>query len=273
METTSAKKVNTEQGKAKEFKLNSSEHTTRWKSAIVMLAVILIVGILDIKFITWLFFGAVLYFAFDEACKLFDVNAKALLPYVAVVWVASYFFKDPVLLLFLALITLASRLAYDKSVEKKDFLPLFYPLASMLFIWSLYLNYGMITLVWLLVIVALADMGAYYTGRKFGKTPFSPTSPKKTLEGVFGGVALATIIGAILIVSTSEISFFAALLLAMLTSIAGVFGDLFESYLKREAGVKDSGNLIPGHGGMLDRVDGYLFASIMLYTVLQIGRL
>jgi phosphatidate cytidylyltransferase len=178
-----------------------------------------------------------------------------------------------VLLLFLAIIALASRLAYDKSVENRDFLPLFYPLASMLFIWSLYLNSGIKALVWLLVIVALSDVGAYYTGKKFGKTPFSPTSPKKTLEGVFGGVALATIIGAILIVSTSEIGFIAALLLAMLTSIAGIFGDLFESYLKREAGVKDSGNLIPGHGGVLDRVDGYLFASIMLYTLLQIGKL
>ncbi len=248
-----------------------AEHRLRWQSAAMMLGVILIVGLLDIKFITWVLFGTVLYFAFDEACKLFKVESTPLMPYVAVVWVASYFFKDPVLLLFLAIIALASRLAYDKSVEKKEFLPLFYPLASMLFIWSLYLNYGMKSLVWLLVIVALSDVGAYYSGRKFGKRPFSPTSPKKTLEGVYGGVGLATIIGAILIASTSEIGFFAALLLAALTSLAGVFGDLFESYLKREAGVKDSGTLIPGHGGMLDRIDGYLFASIMLYTLLRVG--
>ena len=249
-----------------------NEHSLRWKSAVVMLGVILLVGILDIKFITWLFFGAVLYFAFIEAGKLFNVDTKALIPYASVVWTASYFFKDPVLLLFLAVITLASRLAYDKSVEQKEFLPLFYPLASMLFIWSLYLNYGMKALVWLLVIVALSDVGAYYTGKAFGKTPFSPTSPKKTLEGVFGGVALASIFGAIVIISTSNMSFITALLLSALTSIAGVFGDLFESYLKREAGVKDSGDLIPGHGGILDRIDGYLFASIMLYTLLQIGK-
>jgi len=250
----------------------SNEHSTRWKSAAVMLGVILVVGLLDIKFVTWAFLGAVLYFAFIEAGKLFKVDTISLIPYAAIVWVAAYFFKDPVLLVFLAIITLASRLAYDKSVDKKDFLPLFYPLASMLFIWSLYLNYGMKSLVWLLVIVALSDVGAYYVGRKFGKTPFSPTSPKKTLEGVYGGVGLATIVGGILIASTSDISFFAALLLAALTSIAGVFGDLFESYLKREAGVKDSGDLIPGHGGVLDRIDGYLFAAIMLYTLLQIGR-
>jgi len=251
----------------------SSEHSLRWKSAAVMLGVILVVGVLDIKFITWAFLGMVLYFAFDEACKLFKVDATALLPYVTIVWVASYFFKDPVLLMFLAIIVLASRLAYDKSVESKDFLPLFYPLASMLFIWSLYLNYGMVSLVWLLVIVALSDVGAYYSGKKFGKTPFSPTSPKKTLEGVYGGVGLASIIGGVVIATTSDIGFFAALLLAALTSVSGVFGDLFESYLKREAGIKDSGNLIPGHGGMLDRVDGYLFAGIMLYTLLQIGKL
>ena len=271
----SSEKLDVEQGKAKEYKQEvkkDNEHSLRWKSAAVMLAVILLVGLLDIKFVTWLFFGAILYFAFDEACKLFKVESTPLVPYIAIVWVASYFFKDPVLLLFLAVIVLASRLAYDKSVDKKEFLPLFYPLASMLFIWSLYLNYGVKSLVWLLVIVALSDVGAYYAGRKFGKTPFSPTSPKKTMEGVYGGVGLATIVGGILIATTSNIGFFAALLLAGLTSIAGVFGDLFESYLKREAGVKDSGDLIPGHGGMLDRIDGYLFASIMLYTLLQIGR-
>jgi phosphatidate cytidylyltransferase len=218
-----------EDNSKQEVKASNSEHSLRWKSAAIMLAVIFVVGYVDIKFITWAFFGAILYFAFDEACKLFKVEPSSLLPYVAVVWVASYLFKDPVLLLFLAIIALASRLAYDKSVQNKDFLPLFYPLASMLFIWSLYLNSGMKALVWLLVIVALSDVGAYYTGKKFGKNPFSPTSPKKTLECVFGGVALATIIGGIAIVSSSEIGFFAALLLAMLTSIAGVFGDLFES--------------------------------------------
>lgn len=250
----------------------SNEHSTRWKSAAVMLAVILVIGLLDVKFITWAFLGAVGYFAFIEACKLWGVENEDKLPFLAITWVAAYFFKDPVLLVFLIFLVMAAKLAYDKSIDKKAFLPMAYPVVGILFMWSLYLNWGMVSLVWLLVIVALSDVGAYYTGKKFGKTSFSPTSPNKTLEGVFGGMGLASIVGGILIASTSEIGFIAAILLALLTSVASVFGDLFESYLKREAGVKDSGDLIPGHGGMLDRIDGYLFASIMLYVLLELGK-
>jgi len=165
---------------------------------------------------------------------------------------------------------MAAKLAYDKSIEPKAFLPIIYPYASILFMWSLYLNDGVKVLIWLLIIVALSDVGAYYSGKKFGKTKFSETSPNKTLEGVFGGVALSTIVGAILISTTSDINFFVAILVTLLTSVASIFGDLFESYLKREAGVKDSGDLIPGHGGILDRIDGYLFASVMLYILLNL---
>ena len=246
----------------------SSEHATRWKSAAVMLAVILVVGILDVKFITWLFFGAVLYFAMDEASKLWGVESQSSIAIAAIAWVVALFISKPYILIFLLFLILAAKLAYDKQLDKRLFLPILYPLTGVLFIWSLYLDWGMKSLVWLLVIVAFSDVGAYYVGKNFGKTSFSPTSPNKTLEGVFGGIAFASIFGAIAISSGSDFNFFAALFIAMLSSLASVFGDLFESYLKREAGVKDSGNLIPGHGGVLDRVDGYLFASIVLYILL-----
>ena len=249
----------------------SSEHSLRWKSAAVMLGVILVVGLIDNRFITWAFFSVVGYFAYIEATKLFKVDSNKLLIPLAIAWVAAFFISPAIYLFFIVLLVLASKMAYDKSITPKEFLPVLYPFASMLFIWNLYVDFGMKALVWLLVIVALSDVGAYYAGRKFGKTPFSPTSPKKTLEGVYGGVGLATLIGAILI-NSSGINFFIALILAALTSIAGVFGDLFESYLKREAGVKDSGDLIPGHGGVLDRIDGYLFASVMLYILLSLGK-
>jgi len=248
----------------------SSEHSLRWKSAAVMLGVILVIGLIDNRFITWAFFSVVGYFAYREATKLFKVDSNKLLIPLAVAWVAAFFIAPAIYLFFIVLLVLSSKMAYDKSIKPKEFLPLLYPFASMLFIWNLYIDFGMKALVWLLVIVALSDVGAYYAGRKFGKTPFSPTSPKKTLEGVYGGVALATIFGSILISSTSEINFFVALVIAALSSLAGVFGDLFESYLKREVGVKDSGDLIPGHGGVLDRIDGYLFASVMLYILLSL---
>jgi len=106
-------------------------------------------------------------------------------------------------------------------------------------------------------------------GKSIGKTKFSPTSPNKTLEGVLGGIILATIAGTYYAFATDLDTLFMATLISSLTAIASIFGDLFESYLKREAGVKDSGTLLPGHGGVLDRVDGYLFGAIIMLIVLR----
>ncbi|HGZ71000.1 MAG TPA: phosphatidate cytidylyltransferase [Nitratifractor sp.] len=248
-----------------------SELNTRVKSALVMFAVVVVVGVLDIKFLTWLFLGGVTYYAYIEACKLWGVESSDSLSIaLGVVWILAYFLDHPINALFLLVLVMASKLAYDKSIDKRLLLPMLYPVASFLFIWALYVQVGMVALVWLLVIVSLADIGAYYGGKKFGKHQFSPTSPNKTIEGVFSGVSLATVVGAIVIASSSEILFLPAILIAMLVAVASVFGDLFESYLKREAGVKDSGDTIPGHGGVLDRVDGYLFAAVMLYVLMHL---
>lgn len=242
----------------------------RVKSAAVMLVAVLFVGIVDVKFITWLFLGAVLYFSFEEASRLWGVASSESFIVLVATWVLAYFFDTPINVIFLLFLIMASQLAYNKSIEKKAFLPFIYPVIGMLCMWSLYIEVGMVALVWLVVIVALTDIGAYYGGRKFGTTSFSPTSPNKTLEGVFSGVCVGTVVGSIIIASSSTISFFAAFLIALLIAIASVFGDLFESYLKREAGVKDSGDTIAGHGGVLDRVDGYLFASVMLYVLMNL---
>lgn len=247
-----------------------SEQSLRVKSAVGMLAAVLLVGAIDVKFITWLFLGAVLYYAFLEAGRLWGVDGSKSLIALAAVWVAAYFLKSPIDALLLLFLVMASQLAYNKSIEKRAFLPFLYPVASMLCMWGLYENRGMAALFWLVVIVALTDIGAYYGGRKFGTTTFSQTSPNKTLEGVFSGVGVATFLGAIVIASSSEMHYFSAILIALLLSVASVFGDLFESYLKREAGVKDSGDTIPGHGGVLDRVDGYLFASVALYVLMNL---
>ncbi len=248
-----------------------SELSMRVKSALVMFAVVVVVGLINVKFITWLFLGGVAYFAFLEAQKLWGVKeSESSLIALAIVWILAFLLEDPVNAFWLLLLVMAAKMAYDKSVDKRLFLPILYPVASFLFIWSLYVKIGMIALVWLIVIVALSDIGAYYGGKTFGKREFSPTSPNKTLEGVFSGIGVATIVGAIAIASSSEILFIPALLITLLVSTAAVFGDLFESYLKREAGVKDSGDLIPGHGGVLDRVDGYLFAAVMLSILLHL---
>ena len=124
---------------------------------------------------------------------------------------------------------------------------------------------------WLLLALALvwaADSGAYFTGRRFGGQWFGGRklapriSPNKTLEGVAGGVGLAMVVGVIgaLLIGARLGQLPAVALVAAFTVLFSVAGDLFESLLKRHVGVKDSGTLIPGHGGVLDRIDSVLAA-------------
>ncbi|MCC6793401.1 MAG: phosphatidate cytidylyltransferase, partial [Thermomicrobiales bacterium] len=119
-------------------------------------------------------------------------------------------------------------------------------------------------LAWLLVTILvtwLSDTGAYLTGRAAGKHPLIPRiSPKKTIEGLAGGLAAASITGAICVaVFGLGAPWWAGVLVGLAIGSVGVVGDLAESLMKRQAGVKDSGTLIPGHGGMLDRLDALLF--------------
>lgn len=132
---------------------------------------------------------------------------------------------------------------------------------------------GLVTL--LLVAVVFSDTGAYFVGRAFGRHKLAPrTSPKKSWEGAFGGVLGAVIAAAVLLLLIRVFGWEGAyplagwavyLPLAAALSVVGQFGDLIESMIKREAGVKDSGTLFPGHGGVMDRCDGILFAAPALY--------
>lgn len=118
----------------------------------------------------------------------------------------------------------------------------------------------------LLAIVACADIGAFFTGRAVGRIKLAPRiSPGKTWEGVAGGLALALLAAAVM---APLIGMPASLLLpiAALSSMLSVVGDLTVSMLKRSAGVKDSGRLLPGHGGVLDRIDG-LNAALPAFTI------
>jgi phosphatidate cytidylyltransferase len=123
----------------------------------------------------------------------------------------------------------------------------------------------------LMLTVMVSDTAQYYTGRVLGRTPLAPAiSPKKTLEGAVGGFVFGalvfTIVGAWWF-ERAPIALRIAMGFALVA--AGIAGDLFESMLKRSAGVKDSSTLIPGHGGVLDRLDALLFAAPIYYVVLQ----
>lgn len=109
------------------------------------------------------------------------------------------------------------------------------------------------------------DTASFLFGKKFGKHKLAPSiSPNKTIEGTIAGLAAALLIGIISSLIYKNL-LFESMLLAILAATAAQFGDLFESQFKRWAKVKDSGNIVPGHGGMLDRIDGLLFAGSFSY--------
>jgi phosphatidate cytidylyltransferase len=137
------------------------------------------------------------------------------------------------------------------------------------FIWLRYLPQGELWILWLLIVIFAGDTGAFYVGQALGKTKLYPqVSPGKTWAGAVGGVSLSLVAG----LGAGKWLFPEANLwglgwLALVLALAGLLGDLFESMLKRQAQVKDAGQLLPGHGGMLDRLDSLLFAApVVVYA-------
>jgi len=119
--------------------------------------------------------------------------------------------------------------------------------------------------------IVVSDSAQYYSGRLFGRRPLAPTiSPKKTIEGAVGGgvcgTAFVTLAGLRVFPSAAIQQL---LILGVLVVALGICGDLFESRLKRVAGIKDSSSLIPGHGGVLDRIDALLFAAGPFYLYVR----
>jgi len=119
--------------------------------------------------------------------------------------------------------------------------------------------------------IIVSDSGQYYSGRTFGRHLLAPAiSPKKTVEGAIGGVVLgsgAMVLGGLKVFPTANLTMLVLMSAAVVA--AGIVGDLFESLLKRSAGVKDSSSLIPGHGGVLDRIDSWLFAGPVFYVFVR----
>ena len=127
------------------------------------------------------------------------------------------------------------------------------------------LNDGLYYLLYTFLIVVATDIGAYYFGSKFGKTKLSKViSPKKTVEGAIGGGLFAVFVSAFGVFYTN-LSPIEAIIGGILITTFAQFGDLSESLIKRDAGVKDSSNILPGHGGLLDRTDSYVFALPVAY--------
>ncbi len=133
----------------------------------------------------------------------------------------------------------------------------FHPQSSLIFIWT-----------------PLFDTTSYLAGKRWGKTPIAPSiSPGKTVEGFLSGL-LAVVISlnvyAFIRTASSLEGVIAVSVVGILLSVAALAGDLFESWIKRKAGVKDSGNLLPGHGGLLDRMDGMLATGMLVFFIYMI---
>ncbi len=237
-------------------------------TSIFLIIFLVAIGIINNLYLTKLTIAFIAIAGMFEAKKLFNFNDERVFYFLSVLSIVAVF-VNPVFIGIIGVLSIAGYLAfYQKEINNISIA--FYPFLSLMILMELYMNKGMEILGWLIVIVALTDSLAYVIGKnlgkKFIKKGFCTTSPNKTWEGVLGGILSGSIAGAF--VGMFFYSFIEALTISFFVSVASVFGDLFESYLKRKAGIKDSGNILPGHGGILDRIDGYLFGAPLMWAMI-----
>jgi phosphatidate cytidylyltransferase len=187
----------------------------------------------------------------------------------------------PILVWFVIMILIRNKpkelLALKIKTRYKSLLGWFILLAAWMFMVRLKILYGAEMVMYFLLLIWAADIAAYFAGKKFGANKLSPEiSPGKTVEGMYAALASAVvcaiILGLVYGFTPLILSDFA--LLSIVTVLMSIYGDLFFSYAKRIRGVKDSGNLLPGHGGLLDRTDSLIAAIPLFYAgVFLIGKL
>lgn len=130
---------------------------------------------------------------------------------------------------------------------------------------------GQLWLIYLLAVTKMTDVGGLFIGKFFGKKKLIPTvSPNKTVEGALGGILASILTSVVFAYFSSLVSVFGAIILGLILSIFAMLGDLAESLLKRDGGIKDSGHNIPGLGGILDMVDSLIFTTPVIYLFLRL---
>ena len=130
--------------------------------------------------------------------------------------------------------------------------------------------HGLELLLWVFIVTWSTDIGAYFVGRAIGRRKLAPSiSPGKTVEGLYGGIAAAALLGGAWALATGLGK--PLLVLAPIFAASAQAGDLFESWMKRKAGVKDSGTWLPGHGGILDRLDGLVPVAVLTAIAQLLG--
>jgi len=188
---------------------------------------------------------------------------------IALVWFAPPMVFEAVALAIVVLGTVELRRLVGLAAIPMAIVYLAFPLAALV---EIRLIAGPQAVFLVMLTIMVSDTAQYYTGRAFGRRPLAPrVSPKKTIEGAVGGFVVATTMFAVVGAWWApEMRLGMRIGLGLALVALGIAGDLFESFLKRRAGVKDSSNLIPGHGGVLDRIDALLFAAPAYYAALKL---
>ncbi|NOZ34361.1 MAG: phosphatidate cytidylyltransferase [Chlorobi bacterium] len=259
----------------------------------LIFVIVLLGGILINEYLYVVVFLLITLVALSEAYHLFEKTGNKPQKYYGLfvgltVWLLTFFVARediPPVSYFIAIFLIIFLFIFEIYQDREDyFLSIAFtvfgivyvviPMATLNFIAFSGINKGVFThkyLLALFVILWINDTGAYLIGSKFGKTKlFERISPNKTWEGTIGGAIFAFVAAYIISLYFKSLTLPEWIIFAVVTVVFGVYGDLTESWLKRRAGIKDSGTIMPGHGGLLDRFDSTLFAAPMIFLYLKI---
>ena len=256
---------------------NMKELIVRTLSGVLYISIVIFTLFASHEWFIGLFFILALI-TLNEFLRI--VKVKSLIPYLLLAGTLFFFsYKeiDMVAIYILLIATIFVDLFLFKEVlvlykfslfEKRRYLYIFfYIINGFVFLTLIPPKFiiGVFILIW------SNDTFAYLIGKRFGKRKLiERISPKKTLEGFFGGIIGTIIAGFFIFIYTSLLSLVIWLLLALIISIIGTIGDLIQSKFKRQVGLKDSGRLMPGHGGLYDRLDSIIYASPFVYGFLEL---
>ncbi len=256
-------------------------HLKRWLTAIVLVPFLFGILLKGTPFLFSLLVAVVTVIAMAEYFTIVSPAVKGGIPktvqlaaYIISLFIigavhrGSYEVLLAVLALNLMLVAMSVMALYSKKPSileavSKQIQAIFYvPLLLAFLILIRNSENGALWVIWIFLIIAASDTGAYYIGSYFGRRPLSPgISPNKTIEGSLAGIASAVVVALVFDwLFIQDIHSILVILFAVVAAAVGQLGDLFESALKRHGGIKDSGSILPGHGGILDRIDGLMFA-------------
>ena len=266
-------------------------HLKRWITGLIGAAVLVFLIFIGTR---WPFYIFLFTASLIGLREFFNITAKGLprflrfsgyaltLALFLVVTIKQILLLPAVIFLFIAVPLIFQMVAYasfDKKWNKEDIAkaaigPVYISLPISMLILIDMKSEGNIWIFFLLAVIFASDTGAFYAGKTLGRHKlYREVSPNKTWEGTIGGLILGIIIAFTILkmeILKAQGMDIGIICLAIMLSIASQIGDLVESMLKRTYGVKDSGGILPGHGGMLDRIDGLLFAVPVLYVYLAV---